>query len=345
MVIRQFLSKKHLLDLAGKSDEKDKYVMSRLAISGRDLAEIRSQGTVFDRSRVAARWIYFLTGNSSYVTQFNLAAMISKDWENPEVASRVVNNAIRKEYRKFVNNYAPIQLYPSSIELFRCDIIGKKTSFLKEREKWEKFSPSNDDWLRSVTIPVKIGQREGELLGVYWLDGHLRIDKGRSFHLFLEGGRKNFDFYRKELEGRIKEAHNIEVNTKEVEMVGSTYPFLIINSKAVVTHLRDDLNYPLNKKDFDLPPLESKEAKEGFLYGAIAARGRLTTQNVIFLYSYNFSLAYLLKLLAEEVGYKPKFYFYDRLGMDGFYRTQYITYFSASQVRRMSLINPAHQIK
>jgi hypothetical protein len=354
MVRGQIFSKKHLLELDGKDRERDEYIEQRLNAKHSELIYVRSCGAGINGVHAAAEFIYSKTHDPSHLTQYNIAAVFSSDWKNPESKSSIVSKYIIGKYKRRAGRYASIGLYPPYIELFRCDVTGKDVPFVKERKKWKKFVPSRDDWLRSVRLPMKMNEEETELIGIYWPHANLSIVDD-SYYLKMSGSRESdIIFYREEVEKRIKEVHNLKVETeviKEGERISrnlSKYPQIEIDSQAVVTWMRDDMMFPENNHVLYFPNLESRRQRYGFFTGIVACMGQLSEKGLFIstwetIPRYNVRFLRLIENLAKDIGFTPRHIAFDRIYARGRVEKHHTLYFSPNEVKRMKFINPLHQ--
>ena len=115
MVVGQILSHKRLLELAGRSREKDRYLMDQLGI---DEIILRYPRGIFSRSAKVSRLgiPVFKTQTSfeveslyqaaeilgkkdpKFITMMNLAALIFSDWTDPTSKAKKVHHQLKKLY-------------------------------------------------------------------------------------------------------------------------------------------------------------------------------------------------------------------------------------------------------
>ncbi len=326
MVVGQILSHKRLLELAGKPKEKEEYVMARLGVS---------KVVTLDK---AAKILGDL--DPKFVTEMNLAALIFFDWSDPVANAKKVHNQLKNIYSDEREGLlAEFGLKLPYIEFLRHEATGRELNFLKRREMYKHFKVSREDIQRNVSLP-DLNYESCILLAGYWGKANLRLRE--RYVVQLSGGKNDFDFYKNWVKDAIKRLHNLEVRLESVPVKGyeTKIPRISIQSRAIATWLKYDLDFPTPKENVNLPDIEwNEERKQGFFDGIIAFMGgSLGKWGDLALHDHDLHFIGNLSTLSKELGYTPN------VCVEKFEEESksYRLYFSPNQVKRINLINPKH---
>ena len=222
--------------------------------------------------------IYETTKNPADVTINNLENLLDK---------RLNHAPLYAEYSKKKEELdLEYNLNIPLMALFRADVIGQPIEehpLIKARAIYKKFQPSRHDWQRFTTLPIQLGIKECELLGIILAD-QSETEKPWVI-LYGKGKNATYDeFYEEIVSPRIKETFNLPApviypkhtgklpNSKgELKTYEYTEPKILLCSSALRTWLNYDLGFPYASKV--AKNLSEKYQKLAFAEGYVAAKG------------------------------------------------------------------------
>jgi hypothetical protein len=285
-------------------------------------------GSLEERLLAGARLLYEKTGAIISVTSTNLAAVVEPYWKPTTSLNRVeyCTKKLVDERKKLLDPRLAQRFEITDIQLLR-EIAGlsrQSEIVIKTAEKWGSFSYGKTDWLREIAIPIEIGYKEALLLGILWGDAWL--DDYPTY--LLSGGRSDdFLFYNDVVKGLFEDVHNLHT---EVYVSNGT-PVIPVSSAGMVTWLIDDLGFPdtIRKGDVKLPRIEWTEESEGGFFDGIVASMSIVYKSGMKINDKDDSFRHEIKKLSERLGFTPV-------------ERHYYLYYSPSEVRNMSLVNPRH---
>lgn len=349
MVKEARLSKTRLQNMRGDHIALDSMLINYLNLSVSDLSAIR-KGPIQQRIPRAAQAIYAATKDSTQITEFILAAVISDDWDDPHSWDGMVAARLSKTFRHTrLEKESETSLRLTNMQLLRESVGAYHGNLYEARQVWKRFQAGKGDWLRSVRIPLRIGADESTLLGAEWATGY--ISKANGFVNFTVS-LEDVDFYRA-INNLFGEIHGIQGkmvllsrsatpprSAKKYEWVAYS---LIVFSKAIATWLVDDLGFGTESP---LPTIEWNAARRrSFLKGVIGAKGIVTGRGQLEIADKKEGFVKAIANMSEELGFTPTTSVYHReLG-----NPTHMIWFSLKEVRKMRdegfLINPSHLLR
>jgi len=310
--------------------DRDQQLAEIFNITERDLREIRSEDRLIDRVMIGAelllqRLLEYDVDPTVIPAQFtirNLALLVDDGSYNRSPPVRGVVNAIKRRYPGISHAGRP-GLNPTRTQFLREELGIYQGNLYEAGTKWEGFSVSEDDWLKDIRIPSKIGLEEAILLGILFSQGNLspRNDQDRvNNRIELWGRNWDFEFYENVLAPLLGQIHNIipaePSDARRLIMTegsddGYTFnlPYYSISSLALVTWLQEDIGMSTSKEDRRIPSyIKTPEQKLGFLKGVIAGLGRVyvdSTRAKLEIDSHSPVFIQDLLRLSESLGYNP----------------------------------------
>jgi len=263
---------------------RDRYLCRKLGIEESSLYRLR-RGDYFERLEQAVKLAYEKGGKDN---RRNLQLV---NYPLLKAATGLHGNQIVRALRKrYEDEKSDIRrrynLRPPYIELLRHLVTGEELPFLEERKFWKNFEPSDDDWLRDITLPMpkyngKFGHEESRLVGIIFGDGFIQAESGREA-LRLTGSSEDVKFFKdfvapaiEDVFGTLPRIHvenNLSASSTGEEIKSKTV-FMSVGSKAIWTWLSRDLGFPIEKADVRLPVRYCD--KTGLLEGLNASMGSL----------------------------------------------------------------------
>jgi hypothetical protein len=270
---------------------------------------------------------------------------------------------IKKHYESevdVINEKYDVKISP--IALLRAEVGGDDIEdhpLLKARGVYDGFSIGLLDWGKFVKIPLEIGIKESELLGVIWSDAR-KSDQKNKLDFLLAGRRSDFEFYRKFVGPRVREVFNLPG-----EVAGRTYkpskpfekrkrkrhkarkePYIRLGSKALTTWLCKDMGYPSLETVLDL--LALKRHKLAFMEGYIAGKGYAgltrTLRRMEITSTEKDKIEFIRKTL-KELGFKIKKPYERHRKEDAYFQefTRYTIALYNKQIDELNILNPRHK--
>jgi len=338
MVRGQYTSRKRMLRM--DSAARDIYLQRCLGITQHDLQGIWGIADAEERLIAGARLLYEKTGDHISLTVHNLAAAVEPKWNATGALNRA-SRSIEKvvEARKSSLDPRLLQQYSiTNMQILRevAGLSNQSEVVVKTAEKWPSFKYGERDWLRGTCIPTEIGYEQALLLGIIWGDG--LVDRYPSY-LLLQGRRQDFPFYKYVIKELIENVYNLPVKLGK-----GIKPVIRIGSTAVVTWLINDLGFPntYRKTDVKLPGIEwTRENERAFFSGIVASMGN-PHQGAMITRDKDYSFIREIKKLSERLDFTPVMNTTKSATKSLEPYTSYYLYYSPSEVKQMSLINPRH---
>lgn len=295
----------------------DRYLCRKLGIEEDSLYRLR-RGDYFERLEQTVEFAYERGGKGN---RRNLQLI---NYPLLKAATGLYGNQISRALRKrYENEKSDIRsrynLRVPYVELLRHLVTDEELPFLEERKFWKKFEPSDDDWLRDVTLPIpkyneKFGREESRLIGIIFGDGFIQAE-GRAEALRLTGSSEDANFFKDFVAPAIEDMFGIlptvhvedNLSTSSTgEEIKSKAVFMNVGSKAIWTWLSRDLGFPLEKKHVRLPVKYCDEA--GLLEGLNASMGSLKISDghlEFSLHETDETFVSGIHRLAGSLGYNP----------------------------------------
>ena len=210
-------------------------------------------------------------------------------------------------------------LEPPLIALLREEVVGGMP-FLKEREKWKNFKPSDGDWARYLRLPLEVTPDIAELLGIY-RSAFTIVESGNHYALEQQPSPRDEKFFRSYVVPRISRLHNLSIDYEDR---------LRISSQAIVRWLTEDIGFP----SLSYFTMLQANVQIQFLEGLLAGCGRRQGSNGLRIEQAENDIGYILQLaeLAKSLGFNPSIP-----------ANQGYMYIPLADLRKISLINPRHQ--
>lgn len=340
MTLRNLVNREELDKAAGDSSRRDLVLLSAFGNGQQGLTierlnHIRShQGTLYERVKFGAEVLFrslleLGIDRQAIGAQFtveNLAALAYGDWDNPKDLRESLRVEIRRRHRRELEdlkarvNFRDLS-YP---ELFRETIVVDgihlyQGNLYQARESWRSFQPSNEDFLLNTKIPIKIETLESILLGVMWADGYVRKTR-KSLTLVLQGEQSDLDIimYQELVIPLLRAVHNYVPFSREHYLYQRTNgngscPSIKINSAAICTWLRDDLEYPPEQRTKgDYQPkrvpfkhLSNHQSRNGFFAGLVAGLGDIRDDASLLFEHADREFIQDIAELSRIIGYNP----------------------------------------
>jgi hypothetical protein len=288
------LPQRELRNVAGDPAKRDLLLNSCFGITLEEISRVRSITDLGERIVEAASVLYQHAKlvspgvESQQLTELTIASLVYKDWTRPDTKGSCIYNYLKRNHQHDINH----RLKPSHVHFIR-DLVGAYSGNLeKAAELYTHFRASDDDFLKSVTIPLKLSYELNNLLGVFYSCGLIPKSK-QNTNLVIEhsepyvvsiNGDISFAFF-DTLPERIKESFNmatkvnyygsgkdgeITVKTKQgpyTHSVSKTFiPRIVLPSKALTTWLSEDLSlFDSNGKPKELSEREAENLFDGEL--------------------------------------------------------------------------------
>ncbi len=240
-------------------------------------------------------------------------------------------DALRERYeqrQKVIE--AEYNLHPPMTALLREDVT-RKMPFLEERAAgWKNFQPSDDDWIRCITLPLEITPDVAEMLGLY-RSAFTMDSRRRHYVMDKQPSPLDAKFYRSYVVPRINRMHNLDLHYEPHDAgKDSSKDEIRISSEAIVTWLMDDLEFPDISYFFSLPDGARHSFLEGFLAGSGYRDGRV---GLVTTFTEDDS-KYIeqFEKVANGLGLHPKVN-----------ANNMTIRFSGDDLRKVALLNPRHQ--
>jgi hypothetical protein len=311
----------------------------------------------------AAKGVYEESGSLKNVTFNKIANYMGCELVGS--FGRAISRHYKSEVER-INEKYDVKIPP--IALLRADVGNQDIEdhpLLKARGVYGGFKIGMFDWVKFVTLPLEIGVKESELLGIICSDA--RKQDMKSFNqLYLAGRQNDFEFYEEVVGPRVKEVFNLpgEVtelkykNRKELKYKNKVYtppsetiePCVRIGSKALSTWLYEDVGYP-SLEDV-LKFVSSDRNKLAFIEGYIAGKGipgHTSTSLKIELYHKRKKEAIVIRKTLKKLGIKvrePR----KRTNKGGIHSdlfpdkyTQYFIGIYTRQLKELNILNPRHR--
>jgi hypothetical protein len=357
MVEGQMVSQTELESADAKT--RDELFQKAYKITDEELEQVRSAPTRYERMVSAAQLLFFRSGDPKQLTSYNVAAIAApgKEWKGTKTMvdySCVLSNELKHEK---TTREAASGLKMSSVQVLR-DMIGAYDGNLEEAAQvWGgKITPSNADWLRSITIPQEIDYATSQFIGMLWGDGeYSRVNSEDGMRMSGRGCDK--ELYDNVVSEAAKMLFNLDSPVKTIETKQSvslsgvkydqTRHSVYLNSKAVSTWIVECLGFPKHGEEFSLPKVEHD--KQAFLEGLFASRGMVhrlhgqgSGRGICDMISYEIAshddrFMDAVEGLLKELGYSPKRYKNKKDGVNHLHIGR------NADKERIELINPRHR--
>jgi|GEM_PF-2450413 len=229
---------------------------------------------------------------------------------------KVIRDHYKGDIKVLVEKY---KLKVPPLVLLRADVGEENVEehpLLRARSRYLGFRPSAEDWRREITLPLDIGRKEAQILGVIFGDGSFA---SKTNVVILNGNSNDIEFYTSYISPTLESIFGIPapvtlknyktklpVVTKESSVI---MPRMGQCSKAMKTWLFYDMGFPdigeISKK------LPEKEQKRAFVEGYLASKGQAQYNRALNLESFqlrNVDKEELEKIISfiRELGMKVK---------------------------------------
>ena len=293
-------------------------------------------GNLYERTQFAARILLRslleiqvpLNEMGAQFTVDNLAAIVNRDWISPKDHTENIRKVIEIEHewelvrKRNLYNFHNL----TSPQLFRETITYGDSAIYygnlyEARRFWKGFQPSNEDFLTNISLPTGVGYAEALLLGIYWSKGYF-ID-GRD-SLTVNGKQcdldisRNINMYGDLVAHLLKTIHNYGPisDTSYIKERRTLHgvahrPFFEINSSAIYTWLRNDLDYPPttngnpSPKSVPFDHLSELETRQGFFSGLVAGLGEFDEEGALLFEHRDEKFVRDIANLSVRIGYSP----------------------------------------
>lgn len=359
MVLGSYLSTKKVCE--STPEQRDELVKDAFGFTQEELNDLRAPRDREDHLYTVALAIYEKTKDPISVTQNNIAAVGSLEWEG-EKTSRKYGKKLWDTYKLERSMSKARGVKVTSTHILRKKIDAYFGNLEETAPLWE-VNPSPEDWLRSVKLPesLELDYNTSFLLGVIWADGRPRIRSG-STGIQLVGSHDDVHFYGNTLVPMMNEIFNYNVSfliedkksattmikKEEVIFGESKSPRLELGSQAV-TNFIHSLGFPKEeRRDVELPYFD----KEGFSYnkkaffdGIVAGMGNKqikyekTGSFNIRIFDNDSVFIENLHELAKELNYNPSSIYHFKKQK----RSRFVIFSEDS--KKITLINPKHLLK
>lgn len=263
---------------------------------------------------------------SSYFTCMSLAALVFDSWENPRSLSTRVSEAIVgefKEDKKGLETFLGLSI--PAIHLYRQEIDVYAGNLEDAKMLWTGIEVSEDDWMYSVQLPMKLDEKLAFVLGIIWADGCYNVN---DKEIQLSAGEEDRLLYaaivKPMLDDLFCKSFRIDDN-REGEKEPRKTMRIHVQSRAICSFLMKEFGFPDKKEGYTIPNFESIEyykqllpeekaaIKKHFFAGIISAMGAYyynTERNshCLVLSDYDVAFVSSINQLAKELRLTPRYY-------------------------------------
>ncbi len=296
------IARKNLI--SSSSREKDRLLKEAYGFSSQDFRNIRGQNTLKKKilcaGKIFQKKLLKLDPKdaSAQFTATNLAAIISKEWDDPKKKSWSIGSKISR-YFKSMNQLREI-----------CEVSYGNVQ--KIREIYPEVEISAHDIVRGITIPEKIESNMLTLFALYLTRGSLYNHGSGQFN--LNARKEDEGLFKKVLGPLVNKIFNIDdlirqSDNHKTPWLNNSYRKsrckMDINSKAHYTFLKYVMGFPTPKENIKVPIRDSEKENYATWAGLVAGTGEFI-KDVLVMYSQDKRFIETASSLANKIGFSPK---------------------------------------
>jgi len=187
MTASNILPQKELQSTAGDPGRRDRLLFDKFGITGEELVALRAKEDVGERILEAARLLYGRAkivapgAECQQLTELTIASIVYEDWRKPDTKGGSIHNYLKRHNSPNMNP----RLKPSQVHFVRAQVGAYSGNIEEAAQIFSGFEASDDDFLKSITIPTRMSPSLENLLGVFYVNGIIPISRHNT-NLVLE---------------------------------------------------------------------------------------------------------------------------------------------------------------